>query len=239
MFGGGSKQEVDSSLLGDGVFSKDEVVINSWNINGVRAVFKKEKFTPFFKDAKFDILCFNETKIDAELVEKLGIKSQFPEEFYHYWNCCKIKKGYSGTAILSKVKPISVKYGLGKSKHDGEGRAITLEFDKFYLVATYVPNAMRGLKRLGYRTKEWDSDFRDHINALKLKKPTIWAGDLNVAHKEIDIHNPKSAKKSPGFTPQERDSFTETLESGWLDTFRHLYPETVAYSWWNVRSGAR
>lgn len=183
--------DTPSTELGDGVFTQEKVIINSWNLNGVRAVIKKGSFEEYFKDNKYDIVCFNETKVDDASLAKEKIKDAFPSEFHHYWNCCKVKKGYAGTAILSKVKPLSCKYGIGIDKHDGEGRAITLEFDKFFVVATYIPNAMQGLKRLTYRTEEWDVDFRNYLNQLREKKPTIWCGDLNVAHQEIDIANPK------------------------------------------------
>lgn len=160
-------------------------------------------------------------------MDKMNYHKLLPSEYEQHWNCCKVKKGYAGTAILTKVKPLSVTYDLGISKHDGEGRVITAEFKEFILVATYVPNSGDGLKRLKYRVNEWDQDFQKYLTKLKeeKKKPLILTGDLNVAHHDIDVHDPKGKDKVACFTPQERDSFANFLEQGFIDTFRHLYPE--------------
>lgn len=152
-----------------------------------------------------------------------------PDGYFRYWNCCKIQKGYSGVAIFSKIKPISVKEGIGKKEHDEEGRTLTLEFEKFYLVACYVPNAGQKLVRLAYRTKKWDPDFKNYLDDLKKSKHVILTGDLNVAHNEIDISNPKGNERSAGFTIEERTEFGKLLNDGWIDSFRHLYPKEVKY----------
>ena len=185
---------------------------------------------------KPDILCLNETKIDETTITKENINKLYSETYQSYWNCSKEKSGYSGTAIFTKYKPLSVKYDIDNEYHDKEGRVITLEYDNFYLVSVYVPNAGEGLKRLNYRVKEWDKAFFEFLNKLKQKKDIIICGDLNVAHKEIDIFDPKSKKKSAGFTNEERESFSKFLEFGYVDTFRTLYPDVVKYSYFSTRA---
>lgn len=229
--------ELKVDKLGDGKFSKNMVKMASWNLNGIRAVKRKQMFGPFFQTDDFDIVCFNETKIAEDTAKEVDIFSWFPD-WYQYWGYA-MKKGYSGTGILSKEKALSVQYGLGIDKHDDEGRSITLEFEKFYLFATYVPNSKSNLSRLPYRTKEWDVDCLAHINNLNKTKPTIWCGDLNVAHEEIDIFDPKGKKKCNGFTPEERERFSIMIEAGWVDSFRHLHPEEQKFSWWSHRANGR
>ncbi len=203
----------------------------SWNVNGLRAVLKKD-FESIFQSLDADFFCLQETKLQAGQVDLT-----FPG-YHQYW-CYAEKKGYSGTAIFAKEEALSVSYNLGIPEHDMEGRVITLEYPAFYLVCCYTPNAQDGLKRLDYRM-DWDAAFREHLKVLDEKKPVIICGDLNVAHKEIDLKNPKTNTKNPGFTPEERNSFTKTLDAGFTDTFRHLYPDlTGAYSWWSYRGNAR
>ncbi len=205
----------------------------SWNVNGIRAVLKKG-FADWFAEEAPDILCLQETKARQEQVD-------LPPEFadYHqFWNSAE-KPGYSGTLILSKEQPISVINGIGIEKHDKEGRAITAEYPDFYLVTVYTPNAQNELKRLDYRC-QWDQDFLKYIQSLETKKPVILCGDLNVAHQEIDLARPKSNRKNPGFSDEERANFRQILTAGYLDTFREFYPEQEgAYSWWSYRAGAR
>ncbi|KAI0209148.1 DNA-(apurinic or apyrimidinic site) lyase [Lamellibrachia satsuma] len=208
--------------------------ITSWNINGIRAWVKKNSHL-YFKHEDPDIFCLQETKCDEESLPK-----EMQLEGYHaFWSSAE-KKGYAGTGLFSKVKPIEVTYGLGQEKHDKEGRVITAEFDKFYVVTSYVPNAGRGLVRLEYRSKEWDPDFRDYLRKLDEKKPVILCGDLNVAHLEIDLANPKSNKKNAGFTQEERDGFSKLLDAGFTDSFRSLYPDqTQAYTFWTAMGNCR
>ena len=202
----------------------------SWNVNGFRACLNKG-FEQFFKDTDADFFCIQETKMQPG-------QASFETEGYHqYWYSAE-KKGYSGTAIFAKKEPISVKYGLGIEEHDHEGRAITLEYDNFYLLCVYTPNAQRELARLDYRMK-WEDALRDYIKSLDAKKPVIYCGDLNVAHEEIDLKNPKTNHFSAGFSDEERGKFTELLQSGFCDTFRTLYPEKVEYSWWSYMYHAR
>lgn len=203
----------------------------SWNVNGLRAVMKKG-FMDYFNAVDADVFCLQEIKLQEGQVDL-----ELPG--YHlYWNYA-VKKGYSGTAIFTKEKPLSATYGIGIEEHDQEGRVITLEYDEYYIVTCYTPNAKRGLERLDYR-EVWEDDFRDYLDQLKRKKPVILCGDLNVAHKEIDLKNPKSNKKNAGFTPEERAKMTELLEAGYIDTFRYFYPDqTGAYSWWSYMGNAR
>ena len=205
----------------------------SWNVNGIRAALNKG-LTDFLNTEMPDIFCLQETKARPEQVE-------LPLEFSAYkafWNSAD-KPGYSGTAIFTKETPLDCQMGLGIPEHDTEGRVITLEYHDFYLVNVYTVNAQDGLRRLAYRL-EWDAAFRQHLNQLGSKKPVIFCGDLNVAHQEIDLARPASNRNSPGFSDEERASFTTLLESGFVDTFRHLYPDkTGAYSWWSYRGGAR
>lgn len=186
-----------------------------------------------------DILCFNETKIDEEKLLKEKINNIYSDKYFSYWNCCKVKKGYSGVAILTKYKPISVKYNIGEKEGDQEGRVITLEFEKFYLVCVYVPNAGDRLKRLDYRVDKWDVTFQNYLINLTKEKNIILTGDLNVAHKEIDIHDPKGNIKCAGFTIQERESFSKFLVEGYIDTFRALNPDKVKYSFFSNLGGER
>ena len=202
----------------------------SWNVNGFRACLEKG-FEDFFKREDADFFCIQETKM------QIGQAEFEPEGYYQYWNSAE-KKGYSGTAIFTKHKPISVSYGIGIPEHDTEGRAITLEYDDFYLLCVYTPNAQRELARLSYRM-EWEDALRGYISELDKKKPVIYCGDLNVAHEEIDLKNPKTNHFSAGFSDEERGKFTELLNAGYKDTFRTLYPDTVLYSWWSYMYGAR
>ena len=203
----------------------------SWNVNGLRAVLNKG-FIDFFNQIDADIFCLQETKMQEGQVT-LNL-----EGYYQYWNSA-VKKGYSGTAIFSKMKPINVSYGIGIEEHDQEGRIITLEFEKFYLVNCYTPNSKRELERLYYRVI-WEDEIRKYLKKLNESKPVIYCGDLNVAHKEIDLKNPKTNHYSAGFTDEERNKMTELLESGFTDSFRYLYPDKEnAYSWWSYMMKAR
>lgn len=203
----------------------------SWNVNGLRACMNKD-FEKFFSEIDADIFCLQETKLQEGQID-------FAPEGYHcYWNYAE-KKGYSGTAIFTKEKPVSVKYGMGIDKHDNEGRLITLEFDDFYFATVYVPNSQRELKRLDYRM-QWEEDFKSYILSLEEKKPVIYCGDLNVAHNEIDLKNPKTNHKNAGFTDEERAKLSAVLESGFTDTFRFFYPDAEGiYSWWSYMFKAR
>lgn len=203
----------------------------SWNVNGLRACYDKG-FADVFNRLEADFFCLQETKMQEGQLDV-----QF-EGYQSYWNYAE-KKGYSGTAIFSKVKPLSVTYGLGIEEHDHEGRVITLELESYYLITVYIPNSQEELRRLDYRMK-WDDDFRAYLKKLEEKKPVIVCGDLNVAHKEIDLKNPKTNRKNAGFTDEERAKFTTLLESGFTDTFRYFYPEQEGiYSWWSYRFKAR
>ena len=203
----------------------------SWNVNGLRAVAGKG-FADIFRDLDADFFCLQETKLQEG---QLDIAF---DGYTSYWNYAE-KKGYSGTAIFTRHTPLSVSYGIGIADHDLEGRVITLEMQDFYLVTVYTPNSQDGLKRLDYRMN-WEDDFRNYLLRLDQTKPVILCGDLNVAHQDIDLRNPKTNRKNPGFTDQEREKFTALLNSGFIDTFRHLHPDTTdAYSWWSCRFQAR
>lgn len=203
----------------------------SWNVNGLRACMDKG-FPDFFKDVDADIFCLQETKLQE------GQISLDLTGYNQYWNYAQ-KKGYSGTAIFSKKEPLSVSYGMGIEKHDQEGRLITLEFENFYIITVYTPNSQDELKRLDYRM-EWEDDFLKYLKTLERMKPVIVCGDLNVAHKEIDLKNPKTNRKNAGFTDEERNKFSKLLDSGFTDTFRYFYPDLEgAYSWWSYRFKAR
>ncbi|GAA0115413.1 exodeoxyribonuclease III [Clostridium senegalense] len=203
----------------------------SWNVNGLRACVKKG-FLEFFKEIDADIFCIQESKLQEGQID-LAL-----DGYYDYWNYAE-KKGYSGTAIFTKRKPLSVNYGLGIEKHDNEGRVITLEFEEYYVVTVYTPNSQTELARLDYRM-EWEDDFRLYLKELEKNKPVILCGDLNVAHKEIDLKNPKTNKKNAGFTNEERAKFTELLECGFIDTYRYFNPDKEGvYSWWSYRFNAR
>ena len=203
----------------------------SWNVNGIRACVQKG-FLDFFKEADADIFCIQETKIqEGQLTLEL-------DGYHQYWNSA-VKKGYSGTAIFTKKEPVSVSYGIGIEEHDQEGRVITLEFEDFYFITVYTPNSQSELKRLDYRMK-WESDFLSYLKKLEERKPVVFCGDLNVAHTEIDLKNPKTNRKNAGFTDEERQKFTDLLEAGFIDTFRYFYPDQEGiYSWWSYRFKAR
>ena len=203
----------------------------SWNVNGIRACLNKG-FMDYFQDVDADIFCVQDTKLQDGQID-LNL-----EDYQQYWNYA-VKKGYSGTAVFTKRTPLSVEYGIGIQEHDQEGRVITLEFEDFYLVNVYTPNSQRGLTRLNYRMA-WEDDFRNYLVELDARKPTIICGDLNVAHKEIDLKNPKSNRKSAGFTDEERQKMTELLDAGFVDSFRYLYPDKKdAYTWWSYITRAR
>ena len=203
----------------------------SWNVNGIRACVQKG-FLDFFNEVDADIFCIQESKLQE------GQINLELEGYHQYWNY-EEKKGYSGTAIFTKKEPISVYYGLGIEEHDREGRVITLEFEDFYMITVYTPNSQNGLARLDYRMK-WEEDFKNYLKNLEKTKPVIVCGDLNVAHKEIDLKNPTTNRKNAGFTDEEREKFTELLNAGFIDTFRYFYPDTKGiYSWWSYRFNAR
>ena len=202
----------------------------SWNVNGLRACVGKD-FEQSFNTLNADFFCLQETKMQAGQLDL-----QFPG-YESYWNYAD-KKGYSGTAIFTKHKPLSIKYGIGIDEHDHEGRVIALEYDKFYIVTVYTHNSQDGIRRLEYRMK-WEEDFQAFLHKLDENKPVIVCGDMNVAHQEIDIKNPKTNRKNAGFTDEERDKMTTLLTNGFIDSFRTLYPEQVTYSWWSYRFHAR
>lgn len=203
----------------------------SWNVNGLRACMGKG-FMEFFNETEADIFCLQETKL-----QEGQISLELPG-YHQYWNYAE-KKGYSGTAVFTKEEPLSVTYGIGVEEHDHEGRVITLEFPEFYVTTVYTPNSQRELTRLAYRM-QWEDDFLRFIKKLEEKKPVIFCGDLNVAHQEIDLKNPKTNRKNAGFTDQEREKMTNLLESGFTDTFRYFYPDLQgSYSWWSYRFKAR
>lgn len=207
----------------------------SWNVNGLRAAITKG-FEHFFKEIDADIFCIQETKMQENQIDD-NMKNIF-KEYNMYWNSAE-KKGYSGTAIFTKIKPINVAYGIDIPEHDNEGRVITLEFEKFYMVDIYTPNSKRELERLSYRVI-WEDEIRKYLLSLSKTKPVIMCGDLNVAHEEIDLKNPKSNKGNAGFTDEERNKMTELLTSGFTDSFRYLYPNMKdAYSWWSYMGRAR
>ena len=203
----------------------------SWNVNGIRACLKKG-FEEYFQEANADIFCIQETKCQEGQVE-LTLPG-----YHQYWNSA-VRKGYSGTAIFAKREPLSVSYGIGIEEHDQEGRVITLEYEDFYFVTVYTPNSQNELARLSYRM-DWERDFLEYLTKLEERKPVVWCGDLNVAHQEIDLKNPKTNRKNAGFTDEERACFTKVLESGFIDTFRYFYPDQEGiYSWWSYRFRAR
>lgn len=202
----------------------------SWNVNGFRACLGKG-FEEFFNSQNADFFCIQESKMQP------GQADFEPEGYFQYWNSAE-KKGYSGTAVFTKHEPLSVFYGIGKEEHDHEGRAITLEYEDFYLLNVYTPNSQKELARLGYRM-EWEDALRTYISKLDESKPVIYCGDLNVAHNEIDLKNPKTNRKNAGFSDEERGKFTELLDAGFSDTYRRLYPDKVEYSWWSYMRKAR
>ena len=203
----------------------------SWNVNGIRACVQKG-FMESFSELDADIFCLQETKLQAGQIE-LDLPG-----YHQYWNYAE-KKGYSGTAVFTKQEPISVFLGMDKPEHDTEGRLITLEFENFYFVGCYTPNAQDGLKRIDYRMK-WEDDLREYLSSLSANKPVVYCGDLNVAHEEIDLKNPKSNRGNAGFSDEEREKFSRLLDAGFTDSFRYLYPDVEgAYSWWSYRFQAR
>lgn len=203
----------------------------SWNVNGLRACVQKG-FLDFFKEIDADIFCIQESKLQAGQID-LDL-----EGYHQYWNYA-VKKGYSGTAVFTKKEPLSVSYGIGIEEHDQEGRVITLEYEQFYFVTVYTPNSQSELARLSYRM-QWEDDFLAYLKKLEEKKPVIFCGDLNVAHKEIDLKNPKTNRKNAGFTDEERAKFTQLIENGFIDTYRYFYPDQEGiYSWWSYRFKAR
>lgn len=203
----------------------------SWNVNGLRACMQKG-FMEYFNRADADIFCLQETKLQSGQIEM-----ELPG-YHQYWNYAE-KKGYSGTALFTKEEPLKVTYGIGEAEHDREGRVITAEYKDYYVIAVYVPNSQRELTRLEYRM-EWEAAFLRYIKGLEKTKPVIYCGDLNVAHKEIDLKNPKTNRRNAGFTDEERECFTRVIENGFVDTFRHFYPDLKdAYSWWSYMGQAR
>ncbi|MDD3220267.1 MAG: exodeoxyribonuclease III [Lachnospiraceae bacterium] len=203
----------------------------SWNVNGLRACVGKN-FMEFFQEIDADVFCLQETKL-----QEGQINLDLPG-YHQYWNYA-VKKGYSGTAIFTKIEPLSVAYGIGIEEHDQEGRVITLEFEDYYFITVYTPNSQNELARLDYRMK-WEEDFLAYMKKLEEKKPVVFCGDLNVAHKEIDLKNPKTNRKNAGFTDEERGKMTELLSQGFIDTFRYFYPDQEQiYSWWSYRFKAR
>ena len=204
----------------------------SWNVNGLRACLKKD-FLASFRTLDADVFCLQETKLQHHAGD---LELDLPG-YHQFWNCAE-KKGYSGVAVFTKAEPLSVTYGLGVEDHDHEGRVITAEYEDFYLVCCYTPNAQNELKRLDYRMT-WEDDFRGYLQKLDAVKPVILCGDLNVAHQEIDLKNPKTNRRNAGFTDEEREKMTDLLSAGFSDTYRTLYPEKVEYSWWSYRFKAR
>lgn len=202
----------------------------SWNVNGLRACMKKG-FEGFFREADADIFCVQETKLQEGQIDFC------PEGYHCYWNYAE-RKGYSGTAVFTKKEPLEVIYGIGIDEHDHEGRVITLEYENFYFVTVYTPNSQSELARLSYRM-QWEDAFRDYLKELDAHKPVIVTGDMNVAHQEIDLKNPKTNRKNAGFTDEERAKFQELLDAGFTDTYRALYPDKIEYSWWSYRFRAR
>ena len=203
----------------------------SWNVNGIRACVQKG-FLDFFQDVDADIFCIQESKMQEGQLEL-----ELPG-YYQYWNYAE-KKGYSGTAVFTKKEPLSVAYGIGVEEHDKEGRVITLEFEDYYMLTVYTPNAQNELARLDYRM-EWEDAFLTYLKSLEEKKPVVFCGDLNVAHQEIDLKNPKTNRKNAGFTDEERGKFSHLLAAGFVDTFRYFYPDVEnIYSWWSYRFSAR
>ncbi|CAG2163087.1 unnamed protein product [Oppiella nova] len=235
--GGESKSETEAeecsrlSSLG----SKFNVKIMCWNVSGLRALLKKDGFKSLEREDA-DIVCLQEVKCQKkDIPEEINVWAKYRHKYY----CLGETKGYSGVCIFSKEKPLEVKNGIGFKEHDSEGRVITAEFEAFYLVAAYVPNSGRGLVRLDYRQK-WNTDFEEYLHGLDQKKPVILCGDLNVSHKEIDLENPKTNTKTAGFTPQEREDFTRLLSKGFVDSFRHFYPnDKKCYTYWSYMRNAR
>jgi len=222
---------------GDGQIQTDNLLICSWNINGFRRIINTKQLQDYFNARKPDILCLNEIKITQEMIEKEKLTSWIPPEYTCYFNSAKMKKAYSGVAIITRVKPMSVQYGMGVDQHDLEGRLVTIEFQTFYLVAVYVPFSGEEFKRLPYRINEWDPALRKYLSDLKTKKPVICCGDFNVAHQSLDMW--EESGKYIGSSPPERESFGKLLQTGFVDTFRYVYPDVRKYTWWNLWKGNR
>ena len=216
-----------------------KIKIVHWNVNGLRPLLRKRELDNLIQEEEPDFICFNETKIDYEVIEKLNLNNLFNKTYKSYWYCPNEKKGYSGTGILSKYEPVSVNYGINIDKHDEEGRVLTIEFEKFYIISCYTPNSGDTLKRLDYRINEWDKDFFEYINSLKEKKDIILAGDLNVAKEDIDIYETKGHERVAGFTKEEKESFNKFLEMGYIDTFRKLHPEEQKFSFYSKRGNLK
>ena len=219
--------------------SNKKIKLVHWNVNGLRPLLRKKELDNLISEEDPDFICFNETKIDYEVIEKLNLNNIFNKTYKSFWYCPEEKKGYSGTGILTKYEPISVNYGINIDKHDQEGRVLTLEFEKFYIISCYTPNSGENLKRLDYRVEEWDKDFFEYINKLKEKKDIILAGDLNVAKDDIDIYETKGHEKTAGFTKEERESFNNFLNMGYIDTFRQLHPEEQIFSFFSKRGNLK
>jgi len=217
------------------ILENENLKIYSWNVNGIRAGIKKGTFHEFLNKEDPDILCLNETKIDDEKIKELKFDKLLNHKYLSYWNCSKAKLGYSGVAILTKFKPDKVTYGINHEEHDQEGRVVTLEYSTFFIVAVYVPNAGDGCRRLDYRVHKWDVAFHEYLDDLKKVKDVIVCGDLNVAHHPIDIARPKSNEGCSCYTIEERNSFTGLLTRGYVDTFRHLYPDVIKYTHFSAR----
>eukprot|EP00743_Colponemidia_sp_Colp-15_P010743 GILK01011867.1.p1 GENE.GILK01011867.1~~GILK01011867.1.p1 ORF type:complete len:398 (+),score=44.72 GILK01011867.1:92-1195(+) len=237
-------QAVDVSTIFSQIASEERpensLKIVSWNVNGLRALLKrKDLLVNYIRTENPDILCLSETKLDESVIQ--SVSSLLPG-YIEYWNCCETKKGYSGTVLFTKLKPLSITYTMGKhADHDYEGRLINAEYDSFSLITVYVPNSGQKLERLGYRTTSWEPDFRGYVKEMETQrgKPVVVCGDLNVAHQAIDIHAPKTNEKSAGYTKEEREQFGLLLQQGLVDTFRHFYPEKVEYTYWGYRFNAR
>lgn len=210
---------------------KNTIRIFSWNVNGMRSILKKN-FYEFFQEHKPDILCLQETRLGADPIE---VESPGYQQFWYN----AVKLGYSGTSIFTRFEPLDVRKGIGIEKHDQEGRVLTLDFENFFLVNVYTPNAQPGLKRLKYRSQEWEVEFLKYLKSLEKEKPVVLCGDLNVAHKEIDLARPKENVGNPGFTPEEREAFDNLIEAKFIDTFRKFHKEGDNYTWWSYRTRAR
>jgi exodeoxyribonuclease III len=233
-----SESKPNTAKTNTNISSDKTIKVFHWNIAGLRPILQKGELDKLIKEENPDFICFNETKIDDDLIKSMNLEKMFKNKYNYksYWYCSTAKKGYAGTGILVKNEPISVSYGMNIKKHDGEGRIITLEYDKFYLISCYTPNAGEGLKRIDYRVKEWDKDFFEYINSLKNKKDIILTGDLNVARENIDIFDPKGREKLPGFSKLEKESFAKFLNMGYIDTFRNLHPTEQKFSFFSKRT---
>jgi len=220
---------------GTGKISTNSLLISAWNINGLRRILETKHLQNYFNSRKPDIICFNEVKTSQEAIDKDKLTSWVPAEYTCYFNPSKLKKSHSGTAVITRYKPISVKYGMGVDQHDMQGRIITLEFETFYLVCVYVPFSGSEFKNLAYRINEWDPAFRNYLVSLKQKKHVVVCGDFNVAHQGLDMW--EESGQYIGSSPTERNSFGKLIQAGFVDTFRHVYPNVRKYSWWNLWKG--